>query len=491
MKIVKRKIKELIAAEYNPRKINKVQEQDLKDSLTRFGLVDPIIININEGRKNIVIGGHQRLRVWSALGNTEIDCNELDLTLDKERELNIRLNKNGGSFDDDLVKQYFDYEELTDWGFTPDELFDQEEKTADGLIDDDEIPEVKESKVKRGDIWKLGNHRIMCGDSTSLDDVDKLMNGKKAQLAHNDPPYGMKKENDGVLNDNLNYDDLLNFNNQWIPLQLNQLKENGSFYCWGIDEPLMDIYSNILKPYAKEQKVTFRNLITWNKGSGQGQNSELTRSYATADEKCLFIMMGKQNLVQNKDQFPEEWRLLLDYFIEERNRMGWKSKDVIKITGKTSATHYFTESQFQIPTKEHYLKLQKASNGKAFTRDFEENKKEANSILDKMKKSRAYFNNIHDNMNNVWSIQRTSQKERETVGGHVTPKPLEICERVIKSSSEKNEIILDFFLGSGSTLIAAEKLERKCYGMELDEKYCDVIIERWEQFTGSKGKKIN
>ena len=251
MKIVKRKITELIAAEYNPRKINKVQEQDLKDSLTRFGLVDPIIININKERKNIVIGGHQRLRVWADLGNTEIDCNELDLTLDKERELNIRLNKNGGSFDDELVKEYFDYEELTEWGFNPDELFDKEETTADGLIDDDEIPEAKESKVKRGDIWKLGEHRIMCGDSTSSDDVAKLMNGEKADLAHNDPPYGMKKENDGVLNDNLNYSDLLNFNKEWIPLQFTFLKNNGSFYCWGIDEPLMDIYSNILKNYFK------------------------------------------------------------------------------------------------------------------------------------------------------------------------------------------------------------------------------------------------
>ena len=344
MKIVKRKITELIAAEYNPRKINKVQEQDLKDSLTRFGLVDPIIININEERKNIVIGGHQRLRVWADLGNTEIDCNQLDLTLDKERELNIRLNKNGGSFDDELVKEYFDYEELTEWGFTPDELFDKEETTADGLIDDDEIPEAKESRVVLGDIWKLGKHKIMCGDSTSLNDVEKLMNGEKAQLAHNDPPYGMKKENDGVLNDNLNYNDLLNFNNQWIPLQFNQLKDNGSFYCWGIDEPLMDIYSNILKPYAKEQKLTFRNLITWNKGHGQSQNSELTRSYATADEKCLFVMMGVQGFNNNKDNYFDGFENIRKYLENEKNKMNWSIKDVIKITGKSSASHYFTTS---------------------------------------------------------------------------------------------------------------------------------------------------
>lgn len=489
MKIVKRKITELIAAEYNPRKINKVQEQDLKDSLTRFGLVDPIIININKERKNIVIGGHQRLRVWADLGNTEIDCNELDLTLDKERELNIRLNKNGGSFDDELVKEYFDYEELTEWGFTPDELFDKEETTADGLIDDDEIPEAKESKVKRGDIWKLGEHRIMCGDSTSSDDVAKLMNGEKADLAHNDPPYGMKKENDGVLNDNLNYSDLLNFNKEWIPLQFTFLKNNGSFYCWGIDEPLMDIYSNILKPYLNKKEISFRNLITWDKGNGQGQNSDLTRSFATADEKCLFVMLGKEKLIQNKNEFPEEWRNLLNYFINERDKLGWTTKKVIEITGKSSASHYFTESQFLIPTEEHYKKLQSSADGKAFNENFINLKKGANNILDKMKKSRAYFNNTHDNFNNVWHFDRHKRKGDE--GGHATPKPIPLCERVIKSSCPENGIVIDMFLGSGSTLIAAEKLNRKCYGMELDEKYCDVIIERWEQFTGLKAEKIN
>ena len=99
------------------------------------------------------------------------------------------------------------------------------------------------------------------------------MNGEKADVGFNDPPYGMKKEKDGFLNDNLNFDDLLYFNREWIALQFTHLKENGSWYCWGTDEPLMDIYSDILKPYIKEQKATFRNLITWDKGNGQGQVS--------------------------------------------------------------------------------------------------------------------------------------------------------------------------------------------------------------------------
>mgnify|MGYP005987057325 CR=1 FL=1 len=127
MKIVKRKIKDLIRAEYNPRKLTKIQEQDLKDSLTRFGLVDPILVNINAERENIIIGGHQRVKVWESLGNKEVDCIELDLTLDKEKELNVRLNKNTGGWDHDVLNEYFESIDLIEWGFTTDEVFSEED----------------------------------------------------------------------------------------------------------------------------------------------------------------------------------------------------------------------------------------------------------------------------------------------------------------------------------------------------------------------------
>ena len=378
MKIVKRKIIELIAAEYNPRKINKVQEQDLKDSLTRFGLVDPIIININEGRKNIVIGGHQRLRVWSALGNTEIDCNELDLTLDKERELNIRLNKNGGSFDDELVKQYFDYEELTDWGFTPDELFDQEEKTADGLIDDDEIPEAKESRVVLGDIWKLGKHRIMCGDSTSLDDVEKLMNGEKADMIFTDPPYGINEEGD-------------------------RSKRGGLA-----------------------------------KGNNLPSFKDDTIQYA----------IDAFNQTINKDIKIQVW----------------------------FGANYYCHSLPQSP------------NWLVWDKRVEENQRDYNSDCELAwiksdKKSVRIFRHLWKGM--------LKDSERGEKRVHATQKPIALVDYCIKEYNYEANLLLDYFLGSGTTLMACEKLNKKCYGMELDQKYCDVIIERWEQFTGLKAEKLN
>ena len=402
MKIVKRKITELIAAEYNPRKINKVQEQDLKDSLTRFGLVDPIIININEERKNIVIGGHQRLRVWADLGNTEIDCNQLDLTLDKERELNIRLNKNGGSFDDELVKEYFDYEELTEWGFTPDELFDKEETTADGLIDDDEIPEAKESKVKRGDIWKLGEHRIMCGDSTSSDDVAKLMNGEKTDMVFTDPPYNVDFKGQELSNTTKDGKKILNHkgaNTKHENIKNDKLK----------DEEFILFMKEVLK-----------NIKLYNKGAW----------YFTFCD------------------------LKLDLLLFPLKEMGFIWKSII-IWNKNQAT---------LSGKDYKSRYEPIVYGSPNNSFYGERYKQED----------------------VWEFQRTLKNDL-----HPTMKPIPLIENAIKNSSKVNMKVLDLFLGSGSTLIAAEKLNRKCYGMELDEKYCDVIIERWEQFTGLKAEKIN
>ena len=129
MQIVDKNINDLIFAEYNPRQLMKDEYKQLKDSITRFGLVDPIIVNKNEERKNIIVGGHQRVRIAKDMKIKEVPCVEVDLTLDKERELNIRLNKNNGSWDYDALADMFDVDQLTDWGFTEGELvgFDLEE----------------------------------------------------------------------------------------------------------------------------------------------------------------------------------------------------------------------------------------------------------------------------------------------------------------------------------------------------------------------------
>ncbi len=296
-------------------------------------------------------------------------------------------------------------------------------------------------------------------------------------MAHNDPPYGMKKENEGVLNDNLNYNDLLDFNREWIGLQFMHLKENGSWYCWGIDEPLMDIYSEILKPYIKEDKMYFRNLITWDKINGQGQLSESRRSYAVADEKCLFVMLGQDGKNRKVDDFYEGYENILNYLRKEKEKSGLSNNQILEITS-SAHSHYWAKSQWLFPTEKDYNAIKQASNGKAFAKEYNELKKEYEITKNELYSSRAYFDNVHDNMNNVWHFSRTSQQERKDTGGHATPKPIPLCERAIKSSCPDNGLVLDMFLGSGSTMVAAHQLNRKCYGTELDPKYCQVIVDR-------------
>jgi DNA modification methylase len=408
------------------------------------------------------------------------------LTEEQKAEFIIKDNVGFGEWDWDLLANEWDVEALTEWGL---ELPFDTTPVLEAEEDDYEMPSEIQTNIVLGDLIEIGQHRLLCGDSTDSDQVARLMNGEKADVAHNDPPYGMKKENDGVLNDNLNYDDLLDFNHQWIPLQFSHLKENGSWYCWGIDEPLMDIYSNILKPYAKEGNLTFRNLLTWDKGNGQGQNSESTRSFATADEKCLFIMLGVQGFNTNKDNYFEGFESIREYLLTQRNKMGWSSSDIVEIIGKTSATHYFSKSQWNFPPREHYESIREAANSLAFHKTYDVLKGEYDVLKGEYYKTRAYFNNTHDNMNNVWHFPR--HKKDGSEGGHATPKPIPLCERAIKSSCPDGGLVMDSFLGSGSTMVAAHQLGRKCYGMELDPKYCQVIVDRMQKLDPTLEIKIN
>jgi DNA modification methylase len=304
----------------------------------------------------------------------------------------------------------------------------------------------------------------------------------------------MKKENEGVLNDNLNFDDLLEFNKKWIALSFEHLKDVGSWYCWGIDESLMDIYSNILKPMAKENKITFRNIITWDKGSGQGENSEDYRMYAIADEKCLFVMAGVQGFNTNADHYFEGWEPIRDYLLNSRLAMGWDVPTMKRIVGHSDLfrDHWTSKSQFRMPTREVYDKMKAEAERQRKEKGIENDafKREYDDIKREYYKTRAYFDNTHDNMNNVWHFKRTSAEERKTTGGHATPKPLELCERAINTSSRKGELVLDFFGGSGSTLIASEKLGRKCRMIELDERYCDVIRRRYTKWAIQNNKPL-
>ena len=274
----------------NPRLIKDDKFRKLVKSIKDFPEMlekRPLICSTDEEGNYIVLGGNMRLKASKEAGLKEMPIILADDWSEEQRkEFIIKDNVGFGEWDWDDLANEWDLEDLQDWGLDlPGDLTFEELEAEE---DDYEMPDEIKTEIVKGDIIEIGEHRLMCGDSTNSDDVAKLMNGEKADLAHNDPPYGMKKENEGVKNDNLNYEDLLEFNQLWIPLQFDNLKENGSFYCWGIDEPLMDIYSHILKLYAKQGKLTFRNLITWDKGHGQSQNSEL-QDHLQREKKNVFL----------------------------------------------------------------------------------------------------------------------------------------------------------------------------------------------------------
>ena len=387
MKIKNRQIKELIAAEYNPRKLSSDQKQHIADSIKRFGIVDPIIVNINKNRKDIIIGGHQRVIVAKELGYKELPCVELDLSRDKERELNIRLNKNTGEFDYEMLNELFDMGDLLDWGFTEDELEMLEEPESDGLTDDDEIPEVEEPICKLGELWKLGNHRLLCGDATQPEDVERLMDGQKADMVFTDPPYnvsyeGYTKEKLTIKSDAMSDEDYVQF-------------LLGTFKCIRV---------------------------------------------AIKDGAGLYICHASAWQLHTE-------QALNDCGFEMRNQIIWAKNTFAWGMGRYKFQH---EPIFYAHVK---------------------------GVSD------AWYGD--KTQSTLWMEKKPAANRL-----HPTMKPVEIVLRATDNSSKSGDIVYDPFLGSGTTVIACEKTNRKCYGLELDPHYCDVIIKRWEDFTGKKAELI-
>ncbi len=380
MQTVNYPIDKLIFAEYNPRQLTKDQYKDLKDSITRFGLVDPMIVNTHKQRKNILVGGHQRVRVAKDLGFEEVPCVEVKLTLDKEKELNIRLNKNTGEWDYDALANYFDVGELTDWGFTDDELQFWAEEPTEGLIDDDEVPEVEEAITKTGDLWMLGDHKVLCGDATKKEDVERLMDGQKADMVFTDPPYGVDYDGGMKKQKKLKNDHNADIYHLFMPISVNVLKNDGAFYVWYAD----------------------------------------ATATATATATAGLVISAQIIWAKNHAQFMSN----------------------AKYKGKHEPCFYAHK---------------------------------------KGKSAKWYGDN---NEVTLWEYDRASKNEY-----HPTQKPVALSERANRNSSPKEGIVLDPFLGSGSTLIACEKTNRKCYGMEIDPHYCDVIVKRWEEYTGKKAER--
>lgn len=378
-------IHKLVPHPKNPNKHPKDQIERLAKIIDYQGMRSPIVVSTLSG---FITKGHGRLEALKLLGWEKVPVDYQDYENDAQEYsdivadnaiadwaaqdlsmINTEMLDLGPDFDVDLLG-------IKDFTIEPIEKYDEETQ--------DDVPEVTHNPItKRGDIWLLGEHRIMCGDSTMIDDVEKLMQGEKADMVFTDPPYnvayeGKTKDKLTIKNDSMNTCDFNQFLKDSFNSLASQCKMGASFYVAYPDRESLNFHDAFLSAGCKLSSV-----VIWNKNSMVIGRSD----YHSKHEPIIY---------------------------------GWKE----------GAAHNWFSDRNQV---------------------------------------------------SVFNCQRPTANKI-----HPTMKPIELIEYFINNSSKKNWIVIDFFLGSGSTLIACEKTNRKCYGMELDEHYCDVIVERWQKFTNKK-----
>ena len=375
--IVYKETNDLIPYANNPR-LNDNAVDAVAASIKEFGFKVPIVVD----RENVIINGHTRLKAAHKLGLKQVPCIVADdLTPEQVKAFRLADNKTSELAEWDMDKLGIELGEIPDidmnaFGFDI-EIDDIEEGTE---VKEDEAPEVKdeESKAKLGDIYQLGNHRLMCGDSTKAKDIDRLMDGAKADMVFCDAPYGYKYESNYQDKYKMlqNDDKILDF----IPAIWGTMKDNCPVYefCgWQSLKQWLEYFENT--------SLDLKNVIIWKKNNWS--MGDLKGAYAGQYEVILYLNKGRVELNGSRDT-------------------------------------------------------------------------------------------------DIWEFDREPPKI------HPTMKPIELIAYALKKSSKKDDVVLDCFGGSGSTLIACEQLNRKCYMMELDTHYVDVIIERWENFTGQKAKLL-
>jgi len=285
----------------------------------------------------------------------------------------------------------------------------------------------------------------------------------------------MGKEKDGIENDNLYRDKLDAFQMQWWRACRPQIADNGSVYIWGQPEDLWRLwYCGGLRD---SERLTFRNEIVWDKGSGQGIGSDAHRMYPTASERCLFFVIGEQGWNNNADNYWEGFTPIVEYLESQRSAMNWSIKDTKRIAGHSekSGCHWFDKSQWTMPTEEVYNAWKAAANNDAFRREYDDLRREYDDLRREWYATRAPFNNTHDNMTDVWRHDQLRGAERPE---HPTPKPVALVERIVMSSATDDGLTLDPFLGSGTTIVACEQLGRLGRGIEIAPAYVAVTLER-------------
>lgn len=429
-------ITQLKPAEYNPRLWSEQATADLKESVSRFGLVDPILVNNAAGRENVVLGGHFRLKVAEELGIAEVPVVYLTIPeIEREKELVIRLNKNVGEWDWNLLAE-FDENLLADTGFSSEELdtiFDFDEAIPEQFDLEKELGklDIKKVSVEKGDVYQLGDSRLMCGDSTVAADFDTLMNGQQANMCMTDPPYildylhgkrhGKPTEGFGAKRDRryLETDELPDdFTELWMANVAKHADANFSIICYENWKNIRTIWGEMEKHWK------IKNMLVWHLPNRHQGFAAKYKFFSKHD----IAMVGASGTVEyNHDEEPDG--------LQEEYETA-----LYAIAGKPQWEGYEGGKKYQ-PT------------------DF---------------------------------IEYQASDEKSSGQGVIFgTKPIEILIPYIKVLTKRGDLVVEPFCGSGSTLIASTKLKRRCYIMEKSPVYAEVALKRWEKLTGQKRVKVD
>lgn len=427
-------IKDIVLYDNNPRKNEKAIDV-VASSIEMFGFKVPVVID----GQNVVVCGHTRVKAALKLGMASVPCVIADdLTDEQAKAFRVADNRTHEFSEWDLDKLQLELSELDALGvdmssFNFDSMKNDVEE--DNFDVDAALNEIEEPQAKQSDIWGLGNHRLVCGDATVCGDVEKLMGGKLAAMVFTDPPYnvdyeGGTKEALKIKNDKMSNDNFYQFLYDAFLNMHTATAQGGAIYICHADSEGLNFRKAMI-----DSGWMLKQCIIWIKNS---------------------IVMGRQD---------HHWQ-------HEPILYGWKPG------GKHA--WYGGRKQSTIIKSEDGVFINKVNGGYQVTFNNGVQKVVINVPTYEVVAS------MGDEATTTWHVDKPLRN-----GEHPTMKPIKLCARAIKNSSKPGDVVMDLFGGSGSTLMACEQTNRTCYTMELDEKYVDVIIRRWEQHTGKKAELLN
>lgn len=413
-------IRSLKPALYNPRKHTPQAMEQLKASIKKFGLVDPIIANGAASRKNIVIGGHFRLKAAKELGYKQVPVVYLNIpNIQKETELNLRLNRNTGEWDFELLKS-FDMDLLLDVGFDDTDLssiWDDTLQTEDDEFDvEKELKKIKKPKTKPGEIYQLGSHRLICGDSTILDVVKTVLGKNQADMIYCDPPFNISLDYDKGIGNNAGKYGGIHTNDNRTDLE-----------------------------YRKFLKATMENGLLVSKKN--------LHMFYFSDETYIGMIQS----------------LFAELGLQNRRVCIW-------VKNNQNPTP-------QIAFNKVYEPVTYATRGNPYLA------KNITSFNEILNKEVGTGNQVHEDILDLFNIWLAKRKAGQDYT-HPTEKPPTLHEKALRRCTKPGDLVLDLFGGSGSTLVACEQLKRKCFLVEFEPIFCDLIIKRYEKLTNLKAKKL-